>query len=139
MKAINAKQIGIFLILTLFSVFTIVPAQSPKDDIKNRMKGRFIKINELKKNGIIGENPQGLLEAIKPKDTEDLSLSAIITAENEDRKVLYGLIGKESETSAEEVGMANAKRIFQKATDAEYFKSADGEWKKKKDMTVEKP
>lgn len=132
----HIKISGMFLGLALLAAASVVPAQTAKEDLKGRMKNRFAQITEIKKSGKVGENPQGLLEAVKPKYAEDSTLMALMNAENEDRKLLYVLLGRESETAAGEVGMANAKRIFQKAADTDYFKSADGEWKKKKAMVA---
>src|SRR3989339_450277 len=138
MNTFDHKTRGTLFFLALFFLVTLLPAQDAKGGIKERMKGRFAKINDLKKSGKIGETPQGFLEAVKPKSAGDSAIVELLTAENNDRKLLYGLIGKDSETSEEEVGITNAKRIFQKAPETDYFKSADGVWKKKKNMTVEK-
>jgi uncharacterized protein YdbL (DUF1318 family) len=130
MKRLNIKTIGFYFMVTMFSMVTIISAQDIKDDIKIRMKDRFVEISELKKSGKIGETPLGFAEAVKNSG----DISALIAAENSDRKKLYAIIAKETQTSVEEVGMANAKRYFEKASDSEYFKTQTGEWKQKKDI-----
>ena len=139
MKKLNIKTIVLYFVLTMCSLITISSAQDTKDDIKIRMKDRFAKINELKKSGKIGETPLGFAEAVNKEFAQDEEISKLITAENNDRSLLYALIAKESQTSVEEVGMGNAKRYFQKAFDADYFKTQAGEWKQKKDMIPQKP
>lgn len=139
MKKLNIKTIVLYCVVTLFSVVTISSAQDTKDDIKIRMKDRFAKISELKQSGKIGETPSGFAEAVNKESAQDEEISRLITAENNDRKLLYGIIAKESGTSVEEVGMGNAKRYFQKASDSDYFKTQAGEWKQKKDMMPQKP
>jgi uncharacterized protein len=139
MKKLNIKTIVLYCVVTLFSMVTISSAQGTKDDIKIRMKDRFAKISELKQSGKIGETPLGFAEAVNKEFAQDEEISRLITAENNDRKLLYGIIAKESGTSVEEVGMGNAKRYFQKASDSDYFKTQAGEWKQKKDMMPQKP
>jgi len=139
MKKLNFKTIVLYCVLTIFSVATISAAQDTKDAIKSRMKERFAKISELKKSGKIGETPLGFAEAVNKEFAQDEEINKLITAENNDRRLLYALIAKESQTSVEEVGMGNAKRYFQKASDSDYFKTQAGEWKQKKDMIPQKP
>jgi uncharacterized protein len=139
MKKLNIKTIVLYCVVTMFSVVTICAAQDTKDDIKSRMKDRFAKVNELKKSGKIGETPFGFAEAVNKGFAQDEEISKLITAENNDRRLLYALIAKESQTSVEEVGMGNAKRYFQKASDSDYFKTQAGEWKQKKNMIPQKP
>jgi len=139
MKKLNIKTIVLYCAVTLFSVVTIILAQDTKDEIKLRMKNRFAQISELKHSGKIGETPLGFAEAVNKEFAQDEKISKLITAENNDRNLLYALIAKESQTSVEEVGMANAKRYFQKASDSDYFKTQAGEWKQKKDMIPQKP
>ena len=134
MKKLTLKAIVLYSVLALFSVVTISSAQNTKDEIKIRMQDRFAKISELKKSGKIGETPLGFAEAVKKEFAQDEQIIKLLAAENDDRKMLYAIIGKESQTSVEEVGMANAKRYFQKASDSDYFKTQTGEWKQKRDM-----
>ena len=134
MKKLTLKAIVLYSVLALFSVVTISSAQNTKDEIKIRMQDRFAKISELKKSGKIGETPLGFAEAVKKEFAQDEQIIKLLAAENDDRKMLYAIIGKESQTSVEEVGMANAKRYFQKASDSDYFKTQTGEWKQKKDI-----
>lgn len=134
MKKLTIKTIVLYCVMTMFFLVAISSAQDTKDDIKVRMKNRFAKINELKKSGTIGETPLGFAEAVNKAFAQNAEISALIAAENNDRKMLYAIIAKESQTSVEEVGMANAKRYFQKASDSDYFKTQTGEWKQKKDM-----
>jgi uncharacterized protein YdbL (DUF1318 family) len=134
MKKLTLKAIVLYCVLALFSIVTISSAQNTKDEIKIRMQDRFAKISELKKSGKIGETPLGFAEAVKKEFAQDEQIIKLLAAENDDRKMLYAIIGKESQTSVEEVGMANAKRYFQKASDSDYFKIQTGEWKQKKDI-----
>ena len=134
MKKLTLKAILLYCVLALFSIVTISSAQNTKDEIKIRMQDRFAKISELKKSGKIGETPLGFAEAVNKEFAQDEQIIKLLAAENDDRKILYAIIAKESQTSVEEVGMANAKRYFQKASASDYFKTQTGEWKQKKDI-----
>ena len=134
MKKLTLKAILLYSVLVLFSIVTISSAQNTKEEIKIRMQDRFAKISELKKSGKIGETPLGFAEAVNKEFAQNEPIIKLLAAENDDRKMLYAIIGKESQTSVEEVGMANAKRYFQKASDSDYFKIQTGEWKQKKDI-----
>lgn len=134
MKKLTLKAILLYCVLALFSIVTISSAQNTKDEIKIRMQDRFAKISELKKSGKIGETPLGFAEAVNKEFAQNEPIIKLLAAENDDRKMLYAIIAKESQTSVEEVGMANAKRYFQKASDSDYFKTQTGEWKQKKDI-----
>ena len=134
MKKLTIKICVLFSVLTLFAVVAISSAQDTKDDIKLRMKDRFAQISELKQSGKIGETPSGFAEAVSKESAQDEKISTLLTAENNDRKLLYAIIATESQTSVQEVGMGNAKRYFQKASASDYFKIQAGEWKQKKDM-----
>jgi len=134
MKKLTLKAILLYCVLALFSIVTISSAQNTKEEIKIRMQDRFAKISELKKSGKIGETPLGFAEAVNKEFAQNEPIIKLLAAENDDRKMLYAIIAKESQTSVEEVGMANAKRYFQKASDSDYFKIQTGEWKQKKDI-----
>ena len=134
MKKLNIKTIMVYFMVTMFFLVAISSAQDTMNGIKVRMKDRFAQISEIKKSGKIGETPLGYAEAVSKEFAQNKEISTLLTAENNDRRQLYALIAKENQTSVEEVGMANAKRYFQKAADSDYFKTQTGEWKQKKDM-----
>ena len=139
MKKLTIKICSLFCVVTLFAVVAISSAEDTKDEIKLRMKDRFAQMSELKQSGKIGETPSGFAEAVNKESAQDEKISTLIAAENNDRKLLYAIIAKESQTSVQEVGMGNAKRYFLKASDTDYFKTQAGEWKQKKDMMPQKP
>jgi uncharacterized protein len=128
--------VGSCFVLVFFSVIMLSSAQDTKDVLKNRMQSRFAELQELKSSGKIGENPMGFLEPVSGKYAQDAAIAKFIVDENADRSALYSLIAKETATAADEVGRANAKRIFQKAPGTDHFKAMDGSWKQKKDMAI---
>jgi uncharacterized protein YdbL (DUF1318 family) len=136
----NEMKIRIsFAVLAIILLSSMsVMAETNKDDIKKRMKERFPILNDLKKLGKIGETHLGFVEAIDPKDQKDVGIQKLLSDENDDRKLLYKLIAQQTEAKPKMVGRQNAFRLFNKAKDDEYFKGADGKWRQKKDMKVEK-
>jgi len=116
----------------------LVRAEPDKDDIKERMKHRYPLLTELKEKGKIGETHLGFVEIIDPEKDKDETMQKIVNDENADRTLLYRIIAEQTETKPDQVGKQNAFRIFKKAGDEDYFKAADGVWRQKKDMKVEK-
>ena len=134
MKARISIAVLAVVLLSSVSLF----AQASKDDMKQRMKERYPVITDLKEKGKIGETHLGYVELIDAEDEKDEALQKIVSDENADRELLYKIIAEQTETKPDQVGKQNALRIFQKAEDDEYFKAADGVWRQKKDMKVEK-
>jgi uncharacterized protein YdbL (DUF1318 family) len=96
--------------------------------LRDRFKGRYAKILELKKQGIVGETYEGYLDFVKDKKPDAQTL---VDEDNADRKELYKLLAEKEGTTPEKVGERNAKRAFEKAAAGEFLKDADGKWSKK--------
>ena len=103
-------------------------ASAPADDIKERMKDRLPVIEELKAQGVVGENNQGYLEFIGGKREKP----DVVAAENEDRKAVYTAIAKQQGTTAELVGKRRALQIAEKADPGEWVQDTSGNWIQKK-------
>ena len=99
------------------------------ETIKQNMIKRLPRIQELKKDGLIGENQQGFLEAVQ--SSLPAADKELIEAENADRKSVYEAIARQQGTTAELVGKLRAKKIFEQAKSGEFLKQEDGTWKKK--------
>jgi uncharacterized protein YdbL (DUF1318 family) len=95
--------------------------------IKARMRDRLPRIIELKAAGIIGENNQGFLSFVGDRKPEQ----ALVDAENEDRKQVYGAIAKQQGTTAAVVGQRRAMQIAEKAKPGEWLQDAGGKWIRK--------
>ena len=95
--------------------------------IKERMRDRLPRIIELKAAGIIGENNQGFLSFVGDRKPEQ----ALVDAENEDRKRVYGAIAKQQGTTAAVVGQRRALQIAEKAKPGEWLQDAGGKWAQK--------
>ncbi len=95
--------------------------------IKDRMKARLPVINELKSQGLIGENNKGFLEFRSGKKPQ----ADVIKAENQDRREVYKAIAKRQNTSPEFVGQARAAQIADKEPSGFWVQDPGGAWKKK--------
>ena len=121
----NKKISGLILILIPFVIF--LSQNVFANSIQDRMKSRLPAIAELKKAGVIGENNLGYLEYVGAnKKGED-----IVSAENNDRKLVYQAIAKKQNTTAELVGKRRAIQIAEKADLGEWLKNESGKWYKK--------
>ncbi|MBD3421393.1 MAG: DUF1318 domain-containing protein [Chitinivibrionales bacterium] len=126
----KADMKNIALVSLITSILSLCVGAQEKATIKQSMKERFATITKLKAQGIVGEKTNGLVALV---DTENASedASALIQAENTDRKALYQIIAEETETTPNAVAKNNALRIFKKAGGNELFETGDGAWKKK--------
>src|SRR6266511_913609 len=98
--------------------------ENRKQELQPRFAKRLARLNELKKQGVIGETYEGYLDFVKgKKDGAD-----VVDEENTDRRELYKLIADKEGTTPDKVGERNAKRNFSKASAGEYLKDASGEW-----------
>ena len=99
------------------------------ETIKQNMIKRLPRIQELKKDGMIGENQQGYLEAVQ--SSIPAADKAVIEDENADRKTVYEAIAKQKGTTIELVGKLRAKKIFEAGQNRRILETEDGSWSKK--------
>jgi uncharacterized protein YdbL (DUF1318 family) len=120
-----------YVIITLF-VLLIFNAEANcfagADDIKVRMQERLPTVVQMKADGIIGENNKGFLE-FAPGAAKNGG--NVITAENNDRQIVYNAIAKQQGTSAKLVGERRAIQISEKAKPGEWLQDKSGKWHKK--------
>lgn len=122
------KNYSIFILLALFVWFPVaLPAQSAAE-VRDRMEKRLPEVDEMKKNGIVGENNKGYLEA-RQKVTNHQE--GIIKAENADRKYVYTVIASRSNATPEFVGQQRAKQVAAKSARGLWLQNEKGEWYRK--------
>lgn len=97
------------------------------DGIKERMLSRLPVINELKSQGLVGENNQGFLEF----RTGQKPNADVIDAENRDRQEVYKAIAARQNTTPAFVGQTRAAQIAERESPGTWIQGADGAWKKK--------
>ncbi len=122
----RSNTLCVVMLLTLLG--TLFSAQDALcDAIKDRMLARLPVINELKAQGLVGENNQGFLEF----RTGQKPNADVINAENQDRKEVYKAIGARQKTTPEFVGQARASQIAGKEAKGTWVQSPDGSWTQK--------
>ena len=122
----NAKAFGVVVISFLAVLFATL-APSSADDIKARMIQRLPVIGELKAKGIVGENTSGYLEFTGTNREKN----DVVTAENDDRRSIYGTIAKQEGATIEFVGKRRAQQIAKRANKGEWLQDESGKWHRK--------
>ena len=110
-------------VCAIVSIFIFSPL-STANDIKERIKSRLPMINDLKSRGIVGENNQGYLEFKSPNREQE----NVVNAENNDRRQVYTIIGRQQGTSADVVGQRRALKIAKKANFGVWLQDVSGNW-----------
>lgn len=90
------------------------------------MKKRLPQIVALKKSKAIGENNQGYLTVLKSSPQ-----TAVVAAENSDRKVIYLSVAKKHGISVSQVGKQRAASIHKKASKGTMIQDSSGNWRSK--------
>ncbi len=93
-------------------------------------QARFNQLQEMKAQGLIGEDNQGSVRSIQ----ENAGTADVVNAENRDRKVIYQAIVDQNNLGP--AGMAQVKAVFadvqrEKARTGDYILEPSGEWKRK--------
>jgi uncharacterized protein YdbL (DUF1318 family) len=117
----------LWVVATVVAGVFLFAASAFSGGIKERMRDRLPRIIELKAAGVIGENNQGFLSFVGDRKPEQ----ALVDAENEDRKQVYGAIAKQQGTTAAVVGQRRAMQIAEKAKPGEWLQDAGGKWIRK--------
>jgi uncharacterized protein YdbL (DUF1318 family) len=97
------------------------------DDLADRMTKRRPQIEQLKKEGVLGENNKGYLEFVG----DVVKNKALVEAQNKDRKEGYSIVAKKQGVSVEQVAKVRAAYYAKKTKSGEYFQSRSGKWVKK--------
>jgi len=97
--------------------------------LQNR-HARYAEIQQRKESGLIGENNQGLLQALK----DPSATAGLIGAENADRQLIYNEIVQQNNLSPSNLPQVQA--VFaevqrEKAKTGEAIQLPSGEWTKK--------
>lgn len=125
------------LFLCVVALVAAVPAVRAQDltGVRARMAERLPVIDQMKAEGIIGENNRGLVEA--RITTLSAGQNHQIVAENYDRKTVYTTIAQKTSTpekpvSPEDVARARAKQIAENSKPGVWIqRDNNGEWYRK--------
>jgi len=97
--------------------------------LKNR-QARYYQLQQLKQEGVIGENNKGYVTDLK----DNATAATLTAAENRDRRVLYEALAEQNKlgnTGLLEVQRAFAEVQSEKAASGDMVQSSSGDWKKK--------
>jgi len=121
------KTVRFSIGVLLASAIALAGTASFAQDTKSRMRERKPVIDDLKVQGIVGENNGGFLEFLSGiREKED-----VIAAENSDREGVYRTIAKREGTTPARVGSLRAAQIAKKGRPGQWFQDAQGKWYKK--------
>ncbi len=115
------------IVLSLFVLCVLLGASASANPV-DRMRERQPAVDEMKLAGAVGETNRGFLEA---REDLDDAREALLRAENADRREVYAMIARRTNSSAEEVGQQRAIRIAQQAREGVWLQDARGQWYRK--------
>lgn len=118
----------VFALLSFVLLGTHAFSQEDQSAIQERMKSRIAQVDQLKVGGLVGENNKGLLEQRAPLSADQ---TAILNAENTDRRALYNILAGRLGLSAAVVGEQRAANLRERSAAGVWLQGADGNWYKK--------
>ncbi|MCG6892080.1 MAG: YdbL family protein [Desulfobacteraceae bacterium] len=122
------KEIPTLPLLILLSLLLSAgSAVAGVEAIQQRMMQRLPVIDQLKAQGIVGENNQGYLEFVGNQRVQP----EVVEAENQDRRQVYSAIAKKQGTTSEVVGRHRAAQIANRSKSGVYLQDANGKWYRK--------
>lgn len=93
-------------------------------------KARYDDLVSAQSSGLIGENNSGLVE-LRSSGQGDASLRGLVSAENDDRMVIYRSVAKKNGATLDEVKGIYANKLQSNAPSGTPIQSKSGEWKTK--------
>lgn len=122
----NTRHLITLLILALFS--TGVASAQNLDAIRAEMAKRLPQVENLWRQGLVGENNEGYLSARGQLSEEQKKL---IDAENTDRRQVYAAIARSTGSNPDAVGKQRAIQIATRAASGLWLQNERGDWYKK--------
>ena len=121
-------QNRIFNFLIVLAAFMMVGPVLHADSVEEasaRIKDRLAQVDSLKAEGLVGEDARGYLvarSAIGPRQ------SALVEAENADRRLLYQAVAQRTNQTLDQVGEQRAIQIASRARSGVWLQKPSGEW-----------
>ena len=101
-----------------------------KAELRKRSEERYPTLRAAKAEGKIGETSDGTVEPVKGVKL-DGELRKLVEEENDDRRELYKILAKETDTDESLVARRAAARNIERAGKGEWVKRG-GEWEQKR-------
>lgn len=121
------RLLTIFIFAVITFIFTISSHADNIQHIKANMKARLPAINNLKKQGVVGEDNRGFL-AFTGSSRQGAD---IVAAENGDRDKVYKAIAAKTGASPVVVGKRRAKKIAEISRSGFWIQAPSGKWYRK--------
>lgn len=129
----GGKALGkLHSMLNIFTGIAYAEEALPADveEAAMRRSARYDELSAAEAKGIIGESNSGLVE-LRGAGPDGASLSRLISAENEDRMIIYKSVAKKNGATVDEVRGLYAKKLQAKAPAGTFVQSESGEWRAK--------
>lgn len=124
----NIKKIASLpLLVSIALLYSAGLAAAGAQGIQQRMMQRLPVIDQLKAQGIVGENNQGYLEFVGGQRVKP----EVVKAENQDRRQVYNAIAQKQGSTPEVVGRHRAAQIAERSKPGVYLQDANGKWYRK--------
>jgi len=131
------KALGMLLIVTVITAAAAAQSVS-KAQLRQQFEQRYAQLQQLKKDGAVGETWEGSVAALAPSGAAASDVAAFVEQENHLRTLLYQLLADELKADLAEpersmmtptvVAERNARRNFEKAAANEQLRVAEGIW-----------
>ncbi len=122
------KLYSLILVMLASVLFAGVVSANAVEDAASRIKQRLSQIDAMKSAGEVGEDAMGYLAERKPLAGRKAS---ILSSENEDRRIIYESVSKQTGQPVSEVGKQRALQIAQRASSGVWLQKPSGEWYQK--------
>ena len=129
MKHLKLSSILLSVLMTL-ALSAGAALAADKAELRKRSEARYPELRAAKGEGKIGETSDGLVEAVKGASL-DAKMRELVDEENADRRELYKILAKETDTDESLVARRAAARNIERAGKGEWIKRG-GEWEQKR-------
>ncbi len=126
----KSKGITLFVVMVIFLGSPFPMTAQEDEGLKERFIQRKPMIDEMKNQGIVGENNLGFL--VFRGGNPGREQRQTLDEENGDRRIVYQRIAARLGTNIEAVGRRRAAQIAQIAAAGHWLQNAEGNWYQKR-------
>jgi uncharacterized protein YdbL (DUF1318 family) len=119
---------ALFLVSCFAALVLPLVGWAADGDVKERLKQRSAAVEGVKQSGAVGETVDGFLASRLPSSP---AAAELISAENDDRRLAYAQIAKETGAEASFVGKRRAAKELERASSGTWWRQSDGRWTQK--------
>jgi uncharacterized protein len=125
------KKLTLFISLLISSFLFSSVSTFAQDEaaLKQSIMQRVSSIDSIKLAGKVGENNLGMLAQRVALSSDE---TALMKAENKDRRALYSILAKRLKLSLKVVGQGRAEELRKKSASGVWLQDNSGKWYKQK-------